>query len=287
MRGAECGFSSIDNHKQYAYSKIFPEVLGLVIEINEEGQKVEHHFFEMSKIGRRAISCCSRQANCTTREQHDSCGGKENYQIADHKVLFDDFYSINVSNFIASNNVSDIVSEVPMQTEDSFEHESIETKQDEDNRMKGLTECKHCLKSISTSKVIMHLERSRKGCKKAYGNQYHELKAQRDKERKEYQRNYKEKNKKRGREKNREYRKSHAKAIKENNSQYRKTHAEAIKQTNKQYRKTHPEAIKETNKQYRKTHVEAIKKTNEQYRRTHAQERKVLFITIRIYIKFS
>ena len=43
-------FSSIDNHTQYAYSKLHSGVLGLVIEIKPNGERGNADFFEMSKV---------------------------------------------------------------------------------------------------------------------------------------------------------------------------------------------------------------------------------------------
>ena len=58
---------------------------------------------------------------------------------------------------------------------------------------KSMISCKICNKTIQRSKIIMHLNTSKKGCKEGYGN-FEALLAQRDKERKEYLKNYKKKN---------------------------------------------------------------------------------------------
>ena len=57
---------------------------------------------------------------------------------------------------------------------------------------KNMISCKICNKTIQRSKIIMHLNTSKKGCKEGYGN-FEALIAQRDKERKEYLKNYKKK----------------------------------------------------------------------------------------------
>ena len=98
--GSECCFSSIDNHTQYSYQKVHKGVLGLVVEINRNGKKGAYDFFELSSFGKKEIGKCSRQKNCITTEQHESCMGREFYQSAMRKVLFDDFYSIEVANFM-------------------------------------------------------------------------------------------------------------------------------------------------------------------------------------------
>ena len=57
---------------------------------------------------------------------------------------------------------------------------------------KNMISCKICNKTIQRSKIIMHLNTSKKGCKDGYGN-LEDLIAQRDIERKEYLKNYKKK----------------------------------------------------------------------------------------------
>ena len=98
--GSECCFSSIDNHTQHSYHKFHKGVLGLVVEIKQNGKKGVYDFFELSSLGKKEIEKCSRQKNCITTEQHESCMGREFYQSAMAKILFDDFYTIEVANFM-------------------------------------------------------------------------------------------------------------------------------------------------------------------------------------------
>ena len=46
--------------------------------------------------------------------------------------------------------------------------------------------CKSCGYEVIKTKIIMHLKRSKKGCKEKYGNEFDELKAKQAKARKEY-----------------------------------------------------------------------------------------------------
>ena len=71
VRGMECSFSSIDNHTQHTYAKMYKGVLGLVIEIKTNGKKGIYDFFEMSSNGRKAIEDCSRKKNCITNVQNE------------------------------------------------------------------------------------------------------------------------------------------------------------------------------------------------------------------------
>lgn len=98
--GSECCFSSIDNHTQHTYSKVHKGVLGLVVEIKHNGKKGAYDFFELTSFGKQKIEKCSRQPNVITTQQHESCMGREFYQSARKKVLFDAFYSIEVANFM-------------------------------------------------------------------------------------------------------------------------------------------------------------------------------------------
>ena len=54
---------------------------------------------------------------------------------------------------------------------------------------KIMINCKVCNKEVKRSKIIMHLKTSKKGCQEGYGN-LEAMITQRDKERKEYVKNY-------------------------------------------------------------------------------------------------
>ena len=57
VSNVKCGFSSIDSHTQYTYSKIHDEVLGLVIEVNNN--KIgQYDFFEITRQGKRFLEMC-------------------------------------------------------------------------------------------------------------------------------------------------------------------------------------------------------------------------------------
>ena len=66
----------------------------------QNGKKGVYDFFELSSLGKKEIEKCSRQKNCVTTQQHESCMGREFYQSAMAKILFDDFYTIEVANFM-------------------------------------------------------------------------------------------------------------------------------------------------------------------------------------------
>ena len=63
--------------------------------------KGAYDFFELTRIGKQTIEKCSRKPDCITTAQHDSCSGEKIYQSASDQVCFDDFYTLNVSNFIS------------------------------------------------------------------------------------------------------------------------------------------------------------------------------------------
>ena len=51
-------------------------------------------------MGRKTIERCSRQKNCISNEQHDSCNEWNFYQSANNKVIFDASFKLKVRNFM-------------------------------------------------------------------------------------------------------------------------------------------------------------------------------------------
>ena len=56
----KCNFSSVDLHTQHTYSKLHNGILGMVVEIHEDGSLGEHDFYEMSRQGKRFVENCSQ-----------------------------------------------------------------------------------------------------------------------------------------------------------------------------------------------------------------------------------
>ena len=100
VENVKCGFSSIDNHTQHTYSKLHDGVLGLVIEVLENNKTGEYDFFEITRQGKRFLEKCSRQKDCNTMEQHESCNNTNFYKSVKDQVMFDDSLVLKVRNFM-------------------------------------------------------------------------------------------------------------------------------------------------------------------------------------------
>ena len=230
MRGAECSFSSIDNHTQHTYSKLHRGVLGLVIEIQSNGKKGVFDFFELSRFGEQEIERCSRSKYCITTAQHDSCMGKEFYQSAMDKVTFDDFYTINVSNFISKitdncQNPQKAIAEMHMEVEET----SDDIIKPENPHPKKKTDCSNCKKKCVN--LILHLSRT-DDCREFYGDEFDAMKKERDekvkatkrkRERNRYSQNYLKK-----RKQNADYKSANAERLKEDHRRYNTINAPII-----------------------------------------------------------
>ena len=82
VQSVPCNFSSVDVHTQHSFAKIHDGILGLVVELNENGQIGQYDFYEMSLQGEELVETCSKKKNCNTREQHQSCNNHSIYQSA-------------------------------------------------------------------------------------------------------------------------------------------------------------------------------------------------------------
>ena len=79
VNGNECFFSSIDVHTQFAYEKIFPDVLGCVVELHK--YKVANvEFYQLTEQGD------SKVAKCREKGHHESCSNPAYYQSSKLEV---------------------------------------------------------------------------------------------------------------------------------------------------------------------------------------------------------
>ena len=139
VRSVACNFSSVDLHTQLSYSKIYNDILGLVVEIKENGQLGQHDFFEMSRQGQRLVEKCSKRKDCNSRQQHESCKNPHFYQSAKSKVMLSEELSLHVRNFMSATpepyeeSVIDQTGEqVPMHKMDESSDKEIYETDDED-----------------------------------------------------------------------------------------------------------------------------------------------------------
>ena len=184
MRGAECCFSSIDCHTQHSYSKIHKGVLGLVIEIGHDGQKGVHEFYEMSYYGKQIVDICSREKDCNSNEQHESCSGRDLYDSANQRVIFQDDLSLNVTNFMRITDNSANSSKVlhpNLENDTTFDQsfETVDISADPIDKVvvddEPILQCRACKKR--PKHLLIHISRS-KECKEFYGEEFEIMKVQ-------------------------------------------------------------------------------------------------------------
>ena len=189
----------------------------------------------MTQIGKRSVELCSREKNCITSEQHDSCNRRDFYQSAKSQVIFDPFFSLKVRNFM-SKNVAPIAShsewdqgDFEEDSDDPFEETESKTPQHYSTKFQSKKDdiCKICLKKFSN--LLLHLSRWSEKCRNEYGDEFEEIKKrkedeQRVKELKRKHDNY-EQNKNDIKKKRRERFFQDGGAEKERNRQYKSRNA--------------------------------------------------------------
>ena len=229
VRGSECGFSSIDNHTQHSFSKLYKGVLGLVIEIKKNDQRGPHDFFELTHIGRKTIEWCSRQKNCISTEQHDSCNERHFYQSAHGKVIFDPSYSLKVRNFMVMNEAG-AASQLEWDKGD-FEEDIADHSEDEQNEFKAppskkqkkqAEACKICHNKFPN--LFVHLSRWSKDCRSQYGKEFEEIKKRKEDEQKA-----------KGKKRDSDRYEINKEDVNKRNQQYKNENAETIRETRKRY----------------------------------------------------
>ena len=286
----ECNFSSVDVHTQFAYNIIHSGILGLVLEIQDDGNLVTYDFFELSREGKKSVEQCSRKKDCNPGIQHSSCSNPNFYQSASKNVILHDDFSLVIKNFMSSNNhhmsipnrqrksnisISDdgnlpskkrgplvrskgLMKLVPNSfrlkkrelstSDDDFQdlpkirENLVEKSKKLETRAK--TNCKCCGAETLKSKIIIHIKRSKNGCKEHYGEELDAMILEKKKQIKVYKKNYTRKNE----EKIRAYLKN-----------YGKRNAAKIKQRKANNRAKCPDKTKEREAKYDVEHSEERK----------------------------
>ena len=166
VRGSSCGFSSVDVHTQYAYRLISPTILGLVVELEENGQCGDYDFFELTSYGNESVRACGTTFNLSS-VQHESCAGKDLFKSAMHRITFSDGISTNLKDFRQKT--------LKLPVKEEFDFES----------------CKGCQKSFKN--ILLHLSRM-DDCRKTYGKEYEKMKQFKCEEKKKHKKEYYHKN---------------------------------------------------------------------------------------------
>ena len=214
VEGAECGFSSIDLHTQFAYSRLYPDLLGLVYEIDTNGILKKSDFYGLTRQGNLKLRDC-KQAGTVF---HDECWKKSFYTSKKHLISFFDGQlnvydcisestaerELNISTFMsiedyhARNSIQQIDTESHYGLLDIAENnqsnqilpetETVSTENEKQDELiqfkKPLVEyktCKGCMKTFLVESFFMHFRRG-KNCREKYGKEYAKMKLERSKE---------------------------------------------------------------------------------------------------------
>ena len=257
-------------------------VLGLVIEIQSNGVKGVYDFFELTRIGNQIIERCSRNPNCITTAQHESCVGKKIYQSAKDKVSLDDFYTLNVSNFMSKaietffnqptgeglsvnqmdfeevSNSTDGLGELSddstvannVSNDPDITEETVDDRMDTEEPNKK-TNCYCCNKAFIN--LYSHLSRSYK-CKEIYGEEFNALKKERDENAKASKNMLKRKrraqNKAKKQKENADYQSQNSARVSKRKKLYYKENTETIRESQKSYKSQNAESLKEDHRRY-------------------------------------
>ena len=81
VQGLQCSFSATDVHTQFTWSKSYPDILGLVFELDQEGFLKNYDMFRLTKPGNKNIKKCILPGN-----QCDKCDENSNYASFKHFV---------------------------------------------------------------------------------------------------------------------------------------------------------------------------------------------------------
>lgn len=88
VRGFEVGFSSIDMHTQYSLHTMYPEVVGHVVEIREDGT-FRDDYFVLTQCGMEAVRHCSSMYNLSS-EQHSGCSNRDYFRSYRYSIELTD-----------------------------------------------------------------------------------------------------------------------------------------------------------------------------------------------------
>jgi hypothetical protein len=159
VRGTKCGFSSIDVHTQYGYSLSFPNLLGLVVEIQDDGTPISEAF-TLTAQGNAIVKTCSR-ANNLSSLQHEGCSLRSMYQSVTSVV----FYTTDEIEVIDGRKSAPFEENSPMAVD----------------LLQGDVKCESCGKILQKPSLLRHIGRAVR-CKTFYGPRFVELKKLRAKE---------------------------------------------------------------------------------------------------------
>jgi hypothetical protein len=211
VNGEKCHLSSTDLHKQFVLEQTYPHILAIVVEISPKG-KQKHEFCRLSQKGIQRITACNQEAcgqdhNLDKQSvPHKSCSYPRFSEFVKKQIIFNS----GTFRVIDNNNVD----EFPLQkvTTESNAGQPKFDKGEDTVSSQELIECRGCKKKVAS--IRLHLRSKR--CRLHYSDEEYSVfvKAKADKK-KEYLKEYKQKNAKSIKEHLKEYKQKNAKSIKE------------------------------------------------------------------------
>ena len=81
VQGVRCFFTGTDVHTQFTWTKIYPDILGLVFELDGFGNMQSYDYFGLTRQGKRILEKCRNPGN-----QCGNCGKKSNYTSFMHLI---------------------------------------------------------------------------------------------------------------------------------------------------------------------------------------------------------
>ena len=168
--------NSIDLHTQMAWSTMFPNILGLVVKLNEDGSKIwSFDLYALTMKGKRQLSKCKK----SEQEVHDECRSTALYKSCIDYVKFiesplevlNDDYEVTFDDPMEIQSNDSQLDDFSTQSDDSLSDQS--QNDDEFWRI-----CKGCQKPFENpSKFCNHVSRAK--CKESYGVELQEWKEKR------------------------------------------------------------------------------------------------------------
>ena len=215
VEGVECCFSSVDLHTQFTWSQVFPDILGLVFEIDQDGLPAEYDFYGLTTQGITELRKCRKPGS----DGHVECDKKSYYTSKLHLIdpidihlEVHDFFQMSYPNEQLFENEWPTIEEStkrklklvkPSVHEMEVEIQNQEDKTDSYQSQDHEKECEGCKKTYNIDTFFKHFRRAKK-CKEKYGDRYDDMI-------KERRKNYKKAHNKQIYAENREARKEKAK----------------------------------------------------------------------------
>ena len=189
VEGVECCFSSVDLHTQFTWSQVFPDILGLVFEIDQDGLPAEYDFYGLTTQGITKLRECRKPGS----DGHVECDKKSYYtsklQLIDPidiHLEVHDFFQMSYPNEQLFENEWPTIEEStkrklkpvkPSAHEVEVEIQDQEDKTDPSDSYQSQDhekECEGCKKTYNIDTFFKHFRRAKK-CKEKYGDRYDDM----------------------------------------------------------------------------------------------------------------